>query len=168
VITSETAQFLIDYTAWASRLMVEAAGRLSPEELTRDFSTADKSVLGTLAHIYGADRAWLARVEGAPQSWLTESDYQLAVLEKDWPVIHERWGLWAGRLDDAALASELAYTDLKGNPHRQPLWQVVMHVVNHGSHHRGQVSGFLRAMGHTPPGLDMTRYYRLGAAGRAR
>jgi uncharacterized damage-inducible protein DinB len=37
-------------------------------------------------------------------------------------------------------------------------------VVNHGTHHRGQVSGFLRVMGHTPPPLDLVFYYREQAA----
>ena len=43
-------------------------------------------------------------------------------------------------------------------------WQIVTHVVNHGTHHRGQVSGFLRTMGHTPPPLDLSFYYREQAA----
>jgi uncharacterized damage-inducible protein DinB len=49
---------------------------------------------------------------------------------------------------------------MRGNPWRQPLGQLVLHVVNHGTHHRGQVSGFLRAMGHVPPKLDLVSYYR--------
>jgi uncharacterized damage-inducible protein DinB len=40
------------------------------------------------------------------------------------------------------------------------LWKIVLHVVNHGTHHRGQASGFLRAMGHVPPPLDLIAYYR--------
>ena len=40
--------------------------QLSPEELTRDFQTADNSVLGTLVHLYFAERLWLARIKGEP------------------------------------------------------------------------------------------------------
>jgi len=47
-----------------------------------------------------------------------------------------------------------------GNPWRQPLGQLVLHVVNHGTHHRSQVSRFLRVMGHVPPKLDLVSYYR--------
>jgi uncharacterized damage-inducible protein DinB len=57
------------------------------------------------------------------------------------------------------------YKDSKGNPYRQPLWQLILHVVNHGTHHRGQASGFLRALGHTPPVLDLVAYYRTMASG---
>jgi uncharacterized damage-inducible protein DinB len=49
---------------------------------------------------------------------------------------------------------------MRGNPWTQPLWEIVLHVVNHGTHHRGQAAGFLRSLGHTPPKLDLIFYYR--------
>ena len=54
--SAEVLRSHVGYPAWASGLLVEAAGRLTHEELTRDFGTADKSVLGTLVHVFGADR----------------------------------------------------------------------------------------------------------------
>jgi uncharacterized damage-inducible protein DinB len=48
---------------------------------------------------------------------------------------------------------------MRGRSFRQALVVIVLHVVNHGTHHRGQASGFLRAMGHTPPELDLDLYY---------
>jgi uncharacterized damage-inducible protein DinB len=61
-VSAEVLRSHIGYTAWASGLLVEAAGGLTQEELIRDFDTADKSVLGTLVHVFGADRLWLARL----------------------------------------------------------------------------------------------------------
>ena len=55
---------------------------------------------------------------------------------------------------------EVHYTSLAGLSFQTPLWQIVLHVVNHGTHHRGQVSGFLRRMGVVPPPLDLIAYYR--------
>jgi uncharacterized damage-inducible protein DinB len=43
----------------------------------------------------------------------------------------------------------------------EPDWKLVFHVVNHATHHRGQVAGFLRTMGRVPPPLDLIAYYRL-------
>jgi uncharacterized damage-inducible protein DinB len=160
-VPAEVLRSHIDYSAWASGLLVDADAQLTPEELTRDFGTADKSVLGTLVHVFGADRLWLSRLQGGPANqFLTEADYQMAVLQNDWPALYKQWKDWAAGLTDEAARAELSYHDMRGNPWRQPLGQLVLHVVNHGSHHRGQVSGFLRTMGHTPPALDLVRYYR--------
>lgn len=161
-VSAETLQTHIDYTAWASRRLVEAASGLTDEELTRDFQTADRNVLGTLVHTFAADRIWLARIQGhVPARFIdTEKDMHLAVLQNDWPALHEQWKQWAQGLTPDAIAAKVAYKDLKGNPYETPLWQIVLHVVNHGTHHRGQASGFLRSMGHKPPALDLIAYYR--------
>ena len=73
----------------------------------------------------------------------------------------DRWMNWAISLDQASLCEPFAYHDLKGRPWQTPPWQIILHRVNHGTHHRGQVSGFLRSLGKTPPPLDLIAYYRL-------
>jgi uncharacterized damage-inducible protein DinB len=155
-----------DYTAWASARLVNAAGSLSPEELTKDFGTADHSVLGTLVHVYAADRIWYDRVHGnAPALFIEpERDMHLHVLQNEWPVLLGRWHEWAAAQTEESLGTKASYKDLKGNSYETPLGQIALHLVNHGTHHRGQVSGFLRSMGHIPPPLDLMAYYRELAA----
>jgi uncharacterized damage-inducible protein DinB len=152
----------INYTEWASQRLVEAASRLNPAELTRDFGTADKTVLGTLVHVFAADRAWLGRIQGNPPARFMdpEHDMHLAVLQTEWPPLMGRWKEWAATQTESSLLTPLAYKDSKGNPYVSPPWQIIMQVVNHGAHHRGQVSGFLRAMGYVPPPIDLIAYYR--------
>ena len=62
-VSADTLRLQLDYSAWASQRLLDAAAQLSPEELKRDFQTADKTVLDTLAHVYAADRIWLTRVK---------------------------------------------------------------------------------------------------------
>lgn len=152
----------IDYTAWASKRIVEAAGHLNAEELTRNFGTADKSVLGTLVHTFAADRLWMGRISGnIPARFLeVEKDMHMHVLRDDWPVVYDRYKAWTAELTGEAAHAVLAYKNMKGEAFESPIWQVVLHVVNHGTHHRGQVAGFLRSMGHTPPPLDLIAFYR--------
>ena len=160
-VSASALRTLIDYTAWASQRLVEAAARLSPDELNRDFQTADRSVLETLVHVFAADRLWLSRLAGGPNpGFISDADRSLAVLQNDWPALHQRGKQWADGLTDDQALREVAYHDMKGRPWSQPLWQLVLHVVNHGTHHRGQVSGFLRTLGHTPPALDLVFFYR--------
>lgn len=155
-----------DYTAWASARLVSAAGSLSPEELTKDFGTADHSVLGTLVHVYAADRIWYDRVHENLRARFIEPerDMHLHVLQNDWPALLGRWREWAAAQTEESLRGKASYKDLKGNSYENPLWQIALHLVNHATHHRGQVSGFLRAMGHVPPPLDLMAYYRELAA----
>ena|SRR6202162_3428174 len=160
-VSADTLRLHLDYHAWASRRLIDATGQLTPEELSRDFKTSDKNVLETLVHVFGADRIWLARVQGeSPTTFLAPEDRDLGVLSKQWPVIQQRWKEWVRPLSDQNVQDTIPYRDLKGHPWEQTLWQILLHVVNHGTHHRGQVSGFLRAMGHNPPPLDLIAFYR--------
>ncbi len=161
MVTPQLMQLHFDYSAWASARLVGTAAVLSPAELNRDFGTSDRSVLGTLVHVFAADRVWMARLEGRqPARFVSPGEHDLAVLQAEWPALYLQWKAWAGSLSEASLQEECAYQDLKGNPHRTPRWQIGLHVVNHATHHRGQVSGFLRMLGKTPPPLDLVFYYR--------
>ena len=152
------------YSAWASQLLVQAASELTEAELVRDFQTSDHSVLGTLVHTFAGDRVWLSRLRKSPRlQYSSEADYHLSVLQNDWPELYRGWDeLLAGWNDDAVRA-DLTYQDMRGRSWTQPIWQLVLHVVNHGTHHRGQVSGFLRIMGRVPPVLDLVAFYRRNA-----
>jgi uncharacterized damage-inducible protein DinB len=159
--SADTLRLHLDYSAWASHRMLEAASKLREEELTRDFKTADKNVASTLAHAFAADRVWLGRIQGnPPATFIDDKDRQFGVLQKEWPVLQQRWKEWAAPLTDQDVVAKISYRDLKGNPYESPLWQILLHVVNHATHHRGQAAGFLRSMGHTPPPLDLIAFYR--------
>jgi len=149
----------LDYTAWASARILEAASKLSPEELDHDFKTSDKSVIGTLVHTYAADRIWLHRVQGTvPVAFLDPAvDCRIDTLQVEWPALLTRWTQFAQNHEPE---ESFRYRDMKGNPYETPLWQIVLHLVNHGTHHRGQAAGMIRTLGHTPPQLDLIVYYR--------
>src|SRR5271154_4604568 len=71
-VSVDTLRLQLDYSAWASQRLMDAAAKLSPDELTRDFKTSDKTVLDTLVHIYAADRIWLPRVLDEPPTPLLD------------------------------------------------------------------------------------------------
>jgi uncharacterized damage-inducible protein DinB len=151
----------VNYSAWASRRLLEAASMLPPSDLTRDFKTADRCVLDTLVHTFAGDRVWYKRVKGIPYTEFIEAeDRSIEALVSRWKEVHLNWQQLIDAETNESVQRRIAYHDLKGNAHETPLWQIVLHVVNHATHHRGQVSGFLRTMGHTPPPLDLIFYYR--------
>ncbi len=58
------------------------------------------------------------------------------------------------------LVAPLSYTTTGGQSFTQPLWQPLLHVVNHGTHHRSEAADLLTRLGHPPPPLDLIIYYR--------
>ena len=80
-------RYQLDFTTWASERVLAAAAALTAEELSQDFKTADKSVLGTLTHCYRAERIWLNRMLEKKVDFRVEGDDTLAALQKNWPPI---------------------------------------------------------------------------------
>ena len=150
---------LIDYAAWATNRLLHALAPLNDSELKSDLGSSHGGIQGTLAHLHGADRIWLARLKGeTPPGFPTSAGL---------PALPELEGLWAALYADLnATVSEfspetvISYANLKGETQRSTLAQIVRHVVNHGTHHRAQVVTLLRQLGHAPPNTDLIAFYR--------
>jgi len=153
-------RYQLDFTTWATERMLKVAAGLTPEELSRDFKTSDKSVLGTLTHCYRAERIWLNRLQEKKVEFRVEGDDTLAALQNNWPEVRNGWADWGRTLSEEGTAAEFTFSDTKGNVWRQPIWTIVLHVANHSTHHRGQAVGFVRALGHTPPNVDLITFSR--------
>lgn len=153
-------RYQIHYTSWATTRILEAAATLSPDQLEHDFHTADKSVSGTLVHIFRSERSWLARIEGRSQSFPADGD-SFSLLMEQWPGLRASWQSWADSLSDDDCDRVLSYQDMRGITRNDTLAEIILHVVNHSTHHRGQVSGFFRSLGITPPVLDAIHYARI-------
>ena len=118
--------------------------------------------MGTLAHILWADWLWFTRVVEP----MDKPGHTRGALETVWPELQDKWIAWAERTSDPEINTVVEYKSiLDGQIARTPAWQIVMHVVNHATLHRGQVMGMLRQMGIAPPHTDLMNFYReLGAA----
>ncbi len=159
-ISASVLKTHLAYSAWATNRLLSSLAELTPEELTHDFQTADHSPLGTMVHIHRANLLWLARLQQQPQPELPAGNMSLAQLEGDEAELQRRWGQWAEGMTDTSVEEDLAYRNMRGDPFTQPVWQLILHIVNHATHHRGQVGGFVRSLGKVPPPLDLVAYYR--------
>ncbi|MEO5926657.1 MAG: DinB family protein [Bryobacteraceae bacterium] len=157
-MTANEAQRLIRYTGWASRKVLSAALQVPLEELERPNAVSHGSIAGTLAHIYLADRVWLERITQAnvPLVW----DASLSEAAEAWPGIQQGWEGWADSVTDAELDRSVSYKSIAGNVGQNKAGEIVTHVVNHATLHRGQVVGMLRQLGIKPPATDFIYYLR--------
>jgi uncharacterized damage-inducible protein DinB len=105
------------------------------------------------------DRIWWTRLQGRPTGPL--SDYEppadRAIWEQQWLDLLDQYVGWAHIADWNQV---IAYRDTKGNPYETPVWQILLHLTNHGTYHRGQVTHMLRQLGHNPAVQDLIVYYR--------
>lgn len=147
-MTLEEIRLHLAYSTWASRKLAAAAEALTEEQQHKDFGVSHKSLKGTLDHIFFADRIWLMRINPSEDPTL------------EWPAVHEKWAAWAEALSPEELERSIDYKDMRGNPHTTPIWQIVLHVVNHATLHRGQAMSLLRELGVAPPPTDLIFYYR--------
>lgn len=152
------------YNAWANKRLYDAAATLSNEALAALRPAAYfGSIIGTLNHMVVADRIWFARIEGGgpTHSRLADQPFpRFCDLRAVRQAEDERILRYAQTLSEERLARPLSYRNVRGVPNCQPLWQVLAHVFNHQSHHRGQAHALLKDAGLEPPELDLLFYLR--------
>ena len=153
---------LFDYNAWANRRLLDAAEKLSPEQFVQRIESSFPSVRDTLAHIYGAEWIWLERFQGRSPSGLPAAAEftDVNTLRQHWLQHEERLLDFVRGLAQADLDRDFEYKTLKFGMYRNPLWQSMLHVVNHGTYHRGQVTTMLRQLGAQPILTDLMHFYR--------
>jgi uncharacterized damage-inducible protein DinB len=119
-------------------------------------------VRDTLAHIYGAEWIWLERFQGrSPASLPDVKEFTtLASLRERWLEHEARLLSYVRGLTQADLDRVMEYKTLKFGVYRNPLWQSMQHLVNHGTYHRGQVTTLLRQLGAQPILTDLMHFYR--------
>ena len=142
-------QLLYEYNRWANARILDVVSRLSAEQFTADFSSSFRSVRDTVTHILSAEWIWLRRWKGAsPTAMLHPADFpDLVALRAKWAEVEKEQMDFVEQLTDESLVSLLAYTNTKGERWEYPLGQMMQHVVNHSSYHRGQIISFLRQLG---------------------
>ena len=161
-MTPEEMRVLYDYNAWANRRQLEATANVTTEEFLRPMGSSFGSLRDTLAHIYGAEWVWLERFQGRSPGALPDvTQFQdLPSLREKWLEHEARLLAFVGNLTQADLDRVMEYKTLKFGVYRNPLWQSMQHVVNHGSYHRGQVTTLLRQLNAQPILTDLMHFYR--------
>lgn len=154
-----------DYTRWATMLLVDACRKLSTEEIERDLKSSHGGILGTLRHIYFADRIWYGRFAGAAAPTMQEIKAESATMSLDalasaWPPLIRQFQGWIVDTGDDGLLQPFSFRTMAGDAYTMPRYRALLHVVNHATMHRGQIMTMLRQLGHAPPSTDLLFYYR--------
>jgi uncharacterized damage-inducible protein DinB len=153
---------LLDYNLWANNRLFEAATQLKTEQYFQDVKASHGGVHGTLTHIVGAQKLWLARWTSSPDATLIHGKDVSTLLELIalWETVSSQTAEFFQNFTEAKLRETILITTTTGKEFTHTFQQMIHHLVNHSSSHRGQIQSMMRQFGISPPNIDLITYYR--------
>lgn len=154
---------LIDYNYWANHRVLEAATKLSHAQFVAPDRLIFQSVRGSLVHVLAAELVWRSRCQDgvSPSGLMMQSEFPtLASLRVRWETEEASFRRYLPTLTAAKLNENLEYKTTTESPQDTPLWQILLHVVNHGTQFRSEAAVALSERGYSPGDLDFIAYVR--------
>ncbi|MGH9455373.1 MAG: DinB family protein [Terriglobia bacterium] len=144
-------QKMFDYDLWANQRALESMPS----------ATSQDEALRFMGHIVGAHRIWLERfnasTSGPAEPWPKMSVEECGAAIRE---LHSAWRDLLSRMTPEKLAGDVSYRNSKGVEFKNPVADVLTHLVNHSSYHRGQVATAVRQAGGKPASTDYIVYVR--------
>jgi uncharacterized damage-inducible protein DinB len=163
MITTGTARMLTRYNAWANKLIFDAVAALPDGEATKERASLFKNMVHTLNHLYVIDLIWQAHLEGRDHGYTARNTPGHPALGELWRVqqaIDDWYITWSEKISDAALDEKVSFALIGGTPGVMTRGEILLHVVNHTSYHRGFVADLFYQVPARPPTTDLPVYMR--------
>ena len=161
---TDVIQNLYRYNTWANARILDTAATVEPARLRDPGGASFDSVHDTLVHTLAAQWLYLERWQGrSPRTLPRPAEFAgLAAIRTRWEEIERDTRTFLSLLTDARLAERVAYTNLEGTRWTYPLWQQMLHQVNHATQHRSEAAMLLTRLGHSPGLLDYLDFLDVG------
>ncbi len=156
-----------DYMYWANQRYFAVAESLTDEQLHRAQGHSWDDVHATLVHMLSSEWVWMQRWQGSsPKSHLDKAEFPtLAVLKQRWTQVEADMRAFINRQTNETLMAPITYGNFRGETFHVPLWQMLSHIVNHETHHRGELAAMYALMNVSHPEDEMIQYF-LNASGQ--
>jgi len=162
---------LARYHVWATHRLLDAVSRVSAKDYQRDVGLFFKSIHGTLNHMLVAEHMlWYPRFAKGTSPVLAldvEIEPHRERLAQALNGGAANWSHLIANLPAERFDSHLEYQTSKGEPMSLPFAATLAHVFNHATHHRGQITAPLTALGQPCPELDMVYFLQTEQASKA-
>jgi uncharacterized damage-inducible protein DinB len=165
-VLDEVIRSLYRYNDWANQRILEASARLTPAQLREGGGASFDSIRDTLVHTMGAQWLYLERWHGrSPRALPAAADFpDLAAIRTRWDRIERDTQAFVAAVTDADLTRVVEYTNTRGERWAYPLWQQMIHQVNHATQHRSEAAVMLTKLGSSPGWLDLLYFVDQEAA----
>ena len=156
-------QRLYDYNSWANEVVLESLRGIGPEIFIANKQASHGSIRGVIAHIAAAEWIWLERWNGCSPAMLPpESEFEtLEIATRRLRKIDHDLREFTMQLTQADLDGSREYKTTEGKAYSNVLSDMLLHVANHSSYHRGQITTLLRQSGAVPQSTDFILFIRL-------
>jgi len=156
-------QRLYDYNRWANERVLESLQPIGQEVFTSNKQASHGSIRGIIAHIAAAEWIWLERWKGSsPAGLLPESESEtFEIAAQRLRKIDDDLKQFTTRLTQEDLDGSRGYKTTEGKPYSNVLSDMLLHLANHSSYHRGQIATLLRQSGAVPQSTDFILFIRL-------
>jgi uncharacterized damage-inducible protein DinB len=144
------------YHHWASDRTLGAAGSLTVAQLDAEWGGSFGTGRALLRHVVGVEHLWCERWNGRSPKALPEFPATHGGREylAEWRKFKADQAEYLSALTRDMLQGQLTYVNIKGDRFTYPLSGILLHVVNHGTYHRGQLTHLLRDRGLAAPSTD--------------
>ena len=155
-------QTLFNYHDWATDRILARATQLDPPAPDEPAALCHRTLKATLVHILNSEMVWRNRCEGfSPLYVLDPSSFDgLAAVQTLWEREREAMFQYLSSLSDNDLDDPISYTTTAGFARSDILWQILFHVVNHGTYHRSEAAQFLTERNLSPGDIDLIVFLR--------
>ena len=157
----EYFQHLYDYNVWANHRSLLAARGLTREQFFRQLGHSWGSVHGVLLHIMNSEWIWLSRWKGhSPDAFPPANEFPtLEALQERWEALETEMQEFLVSQTPDSLELQIQYRTTRGSPRSQVLWQMMAHVPNHGTHHRGELAAMFATLDVEHEEEDFLHYF---------
>ncbi|MCW5907689.1 MAG: DinB family protein [Chitinophagales bacterium] len=153
----------LQFNAWANGKIVEILKNLDESLLDKELKSSFPTIRKTVYHIWDAELIWFRRIKGEQATtWPSEdlNETFLGSLER-WQKTSEEIAAFVKTKDKHYLNGTITYTNTKGLQFTNRIEDLLFHLVNHGTFHRGQLITMLREVGEEKlPSTDLIAYIR--------
>ncbi len=151
------------YNVWANQRIAECIIKLSDEQVNRVLVSSFKSIYATILHLWDAEAIWWQRLKMQEQLEIPGTVFTGTAVELCNNLLKQskQWKDWTDLATEAAMEHEFIYRNTKKEQFKQPVHEIMMHLFNHQSYHRGQLVTMFRQVGLTEiPNLDYISFVR--------
>lgn len=151
------------YNMWANQLLLDAINQLPEEKQKQEVPGSFKSLYATVLHILDAESIWWQRMKLQERITRPGDDFNGNMNDLANNLLHQnrQWNKWIINANEHQLQHVFQYRNSKREQFKQPIYQMLLHVFNHGTYHRGQLVNILRQVGEKKiPGTDFIKWSR--------